>query len=101
MAGGRQTGQKFKSANTCPISMRFDSFESHRATDREYIRFLAVGALWAEILSPGFWQPFAIICYKQVYMHVCVCAFAHACAYVCICAFFVSRFEISMKLPFK
>ena len=46
MAGGHQTGQKFKSANTCPIRMGYGSFESHRATDGEYISFLAVGTLW-------------------------------------------------------
>ena len=54
MAGEGGTGEKFNLPNTCPKWTSWGALEWHWTTDHEYINFLAVGALWAEILSPEF-----------------------------------------------
>ena len=53
-AGEGGTGEQFNLPNTCPKWTSWDALEWHWPADHEYINFWAVGALWAEILSPEF-----------------------------------------------
>ena len=53
-AGEAGTGEKFNLPNTCPKWTSWDALEWDWSTDSEYINFLAVGALGAEIWSPEF-----------------------------------------------
>ena len=46
---GGGTGEKFNLPNTCPKWTGWGAFEWHWPTDHEYITFLAVGTLGAEI----------------------------------------------------
>ena len=48
------TGEKFNLPNTCPKWTSWGALECHWSSDSEYINFLAVGALGAEIWSPEF-----------------------------------------------
>ena len=48
------TAKKANLPNTCLIWTSVGLFKWHWPADHEYINFLAVGALWAEILSQNF-----------------------------------------------